>query len=143
MKKVITNFFMDILLFVVLISQAFTGILLHRFPPELTDTTVLGISRYTWGTLHWIASLLFVLVIITHLVLHWGWMAATTRKYFRMTSKALLGFLVIISVFSLLTPFYLTRDFPDRKDVRNIYMEATSSETVIQEELLNVTESLR
>jgi len=125
MKKVVTNFFMDILLFVVLMSQAFTGILLHRFPPELADTTVLGIMRYTWGTLHWVASLLFVIVIITHLVLHWGWMTVNTQKYFRMTSKALLGFLVILSVFIFL-------DFPDRKDVTDTYVESSSPETAVQ-----------
>jgi hypothetical protein len=108
MKKIATNFFMDILLFVVLTSQVFTGILLHRFPPELADTTVLGITRYTWRTLHRVASLLFVIVIITHLFLHWCWMVVTAQKYFRMTSKALLGFLVILSVFILLAPFYFT-----------------------------------
>jgi len=139
MKKVITNFFMDILLFVVLISQAFTGILLHRFPPELADTTVLGITRYTWGTLHWVASLLFVIVIITHLFLHWGWMAATTQKYFRMTSKALLGLLVVLSVFILLTPFYLTSNFPDRKDVGETSVESSSLEAAIQKGELTIT----
>lgn len=132
MKKVITNFLMDILLFVVLMSQAFTGILLHRFPPELADQTILGITRYSWGTFHWVASLLFVIVIITHLILHWGWMTATTQKYFRMTSKALLGFLIILSVFILLTPFYLTRDYPDRKDARGTSVEWSSLDTAIQ-----------
>jgi len=132
MKRVTTNFIMDVFLFIVLISQAFTGILLHRFPPELTDTTVLGLTRYTWGTLHWVASLLFIVVIITHLVLHWGWMTATTQKYFRMTSKALLALLIILSVFILLTPFYLTGDFPDRKDVRETSVESFSLETAIQ-----------
>ncbi|MDZ7260688.1 MAG: DUF4405 domain-containing protein [candidate division KSB1 bacterium] len=134
MKKVATNFFMDILLFVVLMSQAFTGILLHRFPPELADTTILGITRYTWRTLHWVASLFFVIVIITHLVLHWGWMTVTTQKYFRMTSKALLGFLVVLSVFILLAPFYLTRDFPDRKGVRDTGIESSFPETVAQKD---------
>ena len=112
MKRVTTNFIMDIFLFIVMMSQAFTGILLHRFPSELVDATVLSLTRYTWGTLHWAASLLFLMVIITHLVLHWGWMTATTQKYIRMTSKALLGLLVILSVFILLMPFYLTTEFP-------------------------------
>jgi hypothetical protein len=131
MKKVIKNFSMDILLFVVLMSQAFTGILLHRFPPGLADTTVLGLTRYTWGTLHWVVSLLFIIVIITHLVLHWGWMKATTQKYFRMTSKVLLGFLAVLSVFIFLMPFYLTRDFRDRNDVGDAYVESSSREIAI------------
>ena len=47
MKRVITNYIMDIFLFLVLLSQAFTGILLHCFPPELADVTVLSLTRYT------------------------------------------------------------------------------------------------
>jgi len=129
MKKVVTNFFMDILLFVVLMSQAFTGILLHRFPPELADATVLGLTRYTWGTIHWSASILFVLVIIAHLVLHWGWVKATTLKYFKMRSKVLQASTVIILLFVLLTPYYVTRDLPDRSDFTASYQKTTYDES--------------
>ena len=133
MKKSITNFGMDILLFAVLVSQAFTGALLHRFPPELANTTLLGLNRYTWGTIHWVVSLMFVMVIITHLVLHWGWIKATTQRYFKMSSKALLALLIVLSVLFLLTPFYLTRDFPDREEVRGSYTEKLSFNIVGQE----------
>jgi len=129
MKKVVTNFFMDILLFVVLMSQAFTVILLHRFPPELADATVLGLTRYTWGTIHWSASILFVLVIIAHLVLHWGWVKATTLKYFKMRSKVLQASTVIILLFVLLTPYYVTRDLPDRSDFTASYQKTTYDES--------------
>ena len=133
MKKSITNFGMDILLFAVLASQAFTGALLHRFPPELADTAVLGLARYTWGTIHWVVSLMFVIVIITHLVLHWGWMKATTQRYFKMSSKALMAFLIVLSILFLFTPFYLTRDFPDREEVRDTYTEKVSFNIISQE----------
>ena len=129
MKKVTTNFFMDILLFVVLMSQAFTGILLHRFPPELADTTVLGLTRYTWGTIHWSASILFVLVIITHLVLHWGWMKATTLKYIRMRSKVLLASMVVVFLFMFLAPYYVTRYLPNRSDFSVSYQKTTYDES--------------
>jgi hypothetical protein len=128
-KKVITNFFMDILLLVVLMSQTFTGILLHRIPPELADTTVLGITRYTWGTIHWSVSVLFVSVIITHLVLHWGWVKATTLKYIRMRSKILLTATVAIFVFMFLTPYYVTRDLPDRSDFSVSYQKTAYDES--------------
>ena len=129
MKKIITNFFMDILLFVVLISQVFTGILLHRFPPELANTTVLGLTRYTWGTVHWSVSILFVLVIITHLVLHWGWVKTTTLKYFKMRSKVLQASTVIILLFVFLTPYYVTRNLPDRIDFSASYQKTTYDES--------------
>jgi hypothetical protein len=138
MKRVTTNFIIDIFLFIGLMSQAFTGILLYRFPSQLVDATVLGLTRYTWGTLHWVGSVLFLFAIITHLILHWGWMTATTRKYFRMTSKALLVFLTIISVFILLTPFYLTTDFPARKDIRETPIEWSSLNTAIEKGELKI-----
>ena len=64
---------------------------------------------------------------------------ATTRKYFRMTSRALLLFLAIISVFILLTPFYLTTGFPDRKDFRETPIEWSSMGTAIEKGELNST----
>ena len=112
MKKVITNFFMDILLFVVLVSQVFTGILLHRFPLELADTTVFGLTRYAWGAIHWTVSILFALVVIIHLVLHWGWVKATTLKYIRMRSKVLLALTTIVFLFMFLMPYYITSSLP-------------------------------
>jgi len=142
MKKVITNFFMDILLFVVLMSQVFTGILLHRFPPELADMTVFGLTRYTWGAVHWSISILFALVVITHLVLHWGWVKATTLKYVRMRSRVLLASMIMVFLFVFLTPYYVTRDFPDRKNIKN-YTQTSYQEVVIQDGGLNITESLK
>ena len=129
MKKVIANYCMDILLFAVLASQVFTGILLHRFPPELTDKTILGLTRYTWGSsLHWSLSILFVLVIITHLVLHWGWVKATTLKYIKIRSRFLLATMVVAFLFMFLTPYYLTSDLPDRSDFSASYQKTIYDE---------------
>jgi hypothetical protein len=114
-KKVITNFILDILLFANLMSQAFTGILLHRIKAAPAGTTVLGLTGDTWGSLHWAFSILFVVIIVAHLVLHWDWVRATSRKYCRMTSRVLLACVVLFSVVILLTPFYLTRDFSDSR----------------------------
>ena len=142
MKKVITNFFMDILLFAVLMSQVFTGILLHRFPPELAETTVFGLTRYTWGTVHWSISILFALIVITHLILHWGWVKATTLRYVRMRSRVLLASMIILFLLVFLTPYYVTRDFPDRENINN-YMQSSYQEAVIQDEGLNITGNLQ
>jgi hypothetical protein len=56
-----------------------------------------------------------------------------------MTSRALLVFLAILSVFILLTPFYLTTDFPDRKDVRETPIEWSSLDTAIEKGELSST----
>ena len=129
MKKVMMNFFMDALLIVVLMSQVFTGILLHRFPPELADATVLGLTRYNWGSIHWTVSILFALVVIVHLILHWGWVKATTLKYIRMRSKVLLALTVIVFLFIYLMPYYVTSSLPDRSDYSAIYQENNYEES--------------
>jgi hypothetical protein len=128
-KKVIINYCMDTLLFAVIASQAFTGILLHRFPPELTDTTILGLTRYTWGTLHWLASLLFILVVIIHLVLHWSWVKATALKYIRIRSKVLMAVTVFVLLFAVFTPYYVTRQLPARRDFSAAYQKTTYEES--------------
>ena len=122
------NFFMDTLLILVLMSQVFTGILLHRFPLEMADVIVLGLTRYTWGTIHWTVSILFALVVIIHLVLHWGWVKATTLKYIRMRSKVLLAIMVVVFVFIFLMPYYLTSGLPDRSDFSSSYQKTTFNE---------------
>jgi hypothetical protein len=137
MKKIITNYCTDIFMFVVLMSQVFTGILLHRFPPELTDATILGLTRYTWGTIHWSVSILFALITITHLILHWGWVKATTLRYVRMKSKVLLASMTIFFLIVFLTPYYITRDFPNRQDIMN-YTQTSLQGVAIQDEGLNV-----
>ena len=57
-----------------------------------------------------------------------------------MTSRALLLFLAIISMFILLTPFYLTTDLPDRKDVRETHVELSSLDTVIEKGELTIAQ---
>ncbi len=136
MKKAMMNFFMDTLLVLVLMGQIFTGILLHGFPPELADTTVLGLTRYTWGTIHWTVSILFALVIIVHLVLHWGWVKATALKYIRMRSKVLLSLTVIAFLFIFLMPYYVTSSLLDRSDYIAIYQKNNYGEAkLIQNQL--------
>jgi len=141
MKKVITNYCMDTFLFAVLASQVFTGILLHRFPPELTDTAILGLTRYTWGTLHWLASILFALVVITHIVLHWNWIKATALKHIRIRSKVLLATTVVVLLFAAFTPYYVTRELPARRAFSAVYQKTTYEESVrIKNELGGTSE---
>ncbi|MBN1691152.1 MAG: DUF4405 domain-containing protein [Dehalococcoidia bacterium] len=140
MKRALTNYIADILILIVLLSQVFTGIILHRFPAELTGTTVLGLTRYTWGTLHWGASLLFIIVIVLHLVLYWGWIKSLTNKYFKRGSLLLLSLVAIIFLFVCLAPYYATRDLPRRDEFSGIYRETTYNESErIQKELGGVS----
>lgn len=122
MKKNTINFWTNILIFVSFFSMIFTGVLLYRFPYEASERTILGITRYDWGDIHWMLSLIFIILIFAHLILHWNWAKVSFNKYLRMKPKTLIIIVIVLTIFiGILIPTYLTRDFPDRKDFKDSY----------------------
>ena len=128
MKKATTNFWINILSLVSFIGVIFTGVLLHRFSPELNGSTVLGLTRYDWGSIHWILALLFFMIVVIHLVLHWNWAKGSFRRYLRVGPVILVSVTVIAIFLGLLAPAYLTKDFPSRKDFKDTYSNISSLE---------------
>jgi len=43
-------------------------------------TALLGLSRGTWGDLHAWTSLVMIVGVLIHLVLHWQWIVCATKK---------------------------------------------------------------
>jgi len=43
-------------------------------------TALLGLSRATWSDLHTWASLVMIVGVVVHLVLHWKWIVRLTKK---------------------------------------------------------------
>jgi hypothetical protein len=128
MKKNTVNFWIDILIFIHFVLIIFTGVLLREFPPELKAHTVLGVTRYDWGDLHWVMALSLIFFIILHLVLHWSWAKLSFKRYLRIGPKTLaITATVIVIVSAIVAPVYLTREFPDRKDVKAFYLKAGST----------------
>jgi len=41
---------------------------------------LLGLGRHDWGDIHFLLALLFVLLILVHLVLHWTWIKTCSRS---------------------------------------------------------------
>jgi len=122
MKKNIMNFWMNILIFVNFFGIIFTGVLLFRFPYEASERTILGITRYDWGDIHWVLSLIFIILIFAHLALHWNWAKVSFNKYLKMKPKTLVIIVMVVTIFiGILVPAYLTKDFPDRKDFKDSY----------------------
>ena len=140
MKKATTNFWMDILSLVSFISVIFTGVLLHRFSPELKESTVLGLTRYDWGSIHWILALSFFTIIIVHLVPHWNWAKGSFKKYLRVGPVILITVTVITIFFGVLAPAYLTKDFPSRKDFKDAYLSTSSLEVENKEAVTTMME---
>ena len=129
MKKNIMNFWMDILIFVNFFGVIFTGVLLFRFPYEASERTILGITRYDWGDMHWMLSFIFIILICAHLVLHWNWAKVSFNKYLKMKPKTIVIVVTVVTILiSILVPAYLTKDFPNRKNFRDSYPKISSVE---------------
>ena len=125
MKKNRINFWTNILTFINFIFVIFTGVLLREFPAELSGTTLLGAVRKDWVDLHWMLSLLLLLFIFAHLVLHWGWAKGSFKKYLRVGPRALAITATLITLLAAIgAPVYLTKDLPNRKDVQATYSKA-------------------
>jgi len=141
MKRATTNFWIDVLGLVIFVGVVSTGVLLHHFAPELKGTAVLGLTRYDWGSIHWILALLFFLIIAVHLVLHWNWAKGSFKKRLRMGPRTLVAVTAIAIIFlGLLAPAYLTKDLPGRKEFKDSYPSASAFEVENEERMTVLTE---
>jgi hypothetical protein len=41
---------------------------------------LLGLGRHDWGDVHFILALLFLVVILVHIVLHWSWIKTCAKS---------------------------------------------------------------
>jgi len=122
MKKNTINFWTNILTFINFIFVIFTGVLLREFPAELSGATLLGAVRKDWIDLHWMLSLLLLLFIFAHLVLHWGWAKGSFKRYLRVGPRALaITATLVVLLAAIGGPVYLTKDLPNKKDVQATY----------------------
>jgi hypothetical protein len=122
MKRSTINFWTNIVTFINFIFVIFTGVLLREFPAELSGTTLLGAVRKDWVDLHWTLSLLLLLFIFAHLLLHWGWAKGSFKRYLRVGPRALaITATLIILLAAIGAPVYLTKNLPNRKDVQASY----------------------
>ncbi|MGR9044159.1 MAG: DUF4405 domain-containing protein [Gammaproteobacteria bacterium] len=75
MKQAQLNFVIDLIAFTGFVFLTTTGILLHYLLPPGSGhfSTLWGLDRHQWGTLHFWISVVFFSVLAFHLVLHWRW----------------------------------------------------------------------
>jgi hypothetical protein len=100
MRRTTLNFTLDLLAFLDLLLLAATGAILRwvlppgsggghgpgqgagfrggREPVEVKE--LLGLGRHDWGSVHFILALLFLLLILAHLYLHWTWITTCGRS---------------------------------------------------------------
>lgn len=113
MTRTMRNFMIDLISFIDLLLLTVTGVILKWVLPPGSGgghrgglrggryaaeaKTLLGLGRHDWGDVHFILALLFVLLVLIHLCLHWTWIKTCGK--------------------SILLPSRNTRcdDVPDRK----------------------------
>ena len=80
MRKVTINAIVDIIMLIAFIPTFISGVVLYGFLPEggrfSGQAVFMGLPRYIWITMHDRWGIIFSIVVILHLLLHW--------KFFRV-----------------------------------------------------------
>jgi len=99
MKRSSLNFIVDLVSLFNLLGLAFTGFIMKYILPPGTGglgrqlhsgrgrepiKELWSMTRHEWGSIHFYLALVFVILMVVHLILHWSWL----KNYF----KSLLGF---------------------------------------------------
>jgi hypothetical protein len=109
MKRATVNFVLDLIAFVDLLLLGTTGSIMRWVLPPGSGggrgygfrggrgpgpdagqvRQLLGLGRHDWGDVHFVLALLFVLLILVHIVLHWTWIKTCAKSIlFPSRSKA-------------------------------------------------------
>lgn len=80
MSKTEHNFWLDVIIFVVLLITTITGFILWLVIPHKLDIVFLGFSRSAWVAAHICFGVMGLAGIVIHIVRHWGWLKALRRR---------------------------------------------------------------
>ncbi len=85
MNKAKLNYWIDVGIGVAGLISALSG-LVFLLPGDVTSG-ILGVSYKTWSAVHTWSSLAAIIGVGAHLVLHWKWMVAMTKRMLASTSS--------------------------------------------------------
>ncbi|MGI5842819.1 MAG: DUF4405 domain-containing protein [Candidatus Xenobium sp.] len=82
-KRGTLNFWIDVLLAVLMAGLTWTGALIYFVMPPGSghSRTLFGLSRHDFGDWHFYMSIAAVMLVILHLVLHWDWVACMVCRH--------------------------------------------------------------
>ena len=99
MRRNSVNFVIDLVSFIDLLGLIFTGFIIKFILPPGTGgrgrlihgghgrehiKELWSMTRHEWGDIHFYLAVLFAILMVVHIILHWGWI----KSYF----KSLFGF---------------------------------------------------
>lgn len=87
MNKVKLNYFIDVLMAVIFIITAVTGLIIFLFLPsgirQGNYQTFLGILKGNWIFIHDWSGIILIVLVVLHFILHWNWMIHITKSIFK------------------------------------------------------------
>ena len=116
-KKLII--FVDILAFISFVFVVSTGVLMRYVLPHGSGKSIeiIGMSRHEWGALHFYITVIFLIILAMHLLLHWRFI----RKIFHGKvkeagiSRLVLGLIGLLAILALAAaPFIAPQEYSEK-----------------------------
>ena len=84
MGKSKINFFIDLLMIIIFVINSITGLIIFLFLPSGVKRgsyqEFLGMIKQNWVDVHNWSGLLLILLVATHIILHWNWIVSMTKS---------------------------------------------------------------
>lgn len=134
MKKTNLCLLIDVLMFLFLALMSGVGLLIKYIllPGSKrwdmygrnVDLTYLGMDRHQWGTVHLIIAIIFVLLLVWHIILHWKCLVNYMRRLFENKKEVNIlmlafGFLLLVMI---VFPFLVKVDVAELGDGRDRFL---------------------
>jgi hypothetical protein len=91
MEKSKINYFIDLLMLISFVINSFTGLIIFFFLPTGIRRggyqEFLGIIKQNWVDVHNWSGILFLLLVVIHLILHWNWIVSKTKSFIKKEEK--------------------------------------------------------
>jgi hypothetical protein len=103
MRRATLNFVVDFIAFLDLLALAFTGSIMRFILPPGSAGHGLGfrggrpapeakylwsMDRHQWGGIHFYLAVIFAVLVLVHIILHWTWIKCYVRSLFRSSAKS-------------------------------------------------------
>lgn len=135
MRRPQVNFIIDSIAFCAFFFLTTTGILMRYILPPGSGhfTTIWGLDRHQWGTIHFWLSIALFGVLALHLILHWKWIVCVLTGKPREESgyRSVLGFISLIIVVALsVSPLIQEKEVSSNNQTRGL----RSNDLIIKED---------
>lgn len=117
MSRLLTNFLIDVLMFVATAVMSVSGLVIKLILPRRglmhhgvgAPIDFLGLERFVWRDIHIWSGVALLLLLVLHIVLHWSVISSLFAKYIPNRALRLLIYLLfaIVVLLSLIPWLYV------------------------------------